>query len=206
LRVVYSDPGPLTVDAAALLSGQLEPMAFDVRAADTADGPRWTLLVRFASSPAAVAAQLDAARALLRGETTALREGLEARVWAEQVALPWNPSNGETAVVRCSWLPADLATILASAQTLREQCGVTLTGRVGVGSGLLRLTGADGALAKAIHFLRGVPGIGHVVVLRGSRVLRAQVDVWGAAPSAPALALKRALDPTNILNAGRGPV
>jgi glycolate oxidase FAD binding subunit len=206
LRVVYGDPGPLTADAAALLSGQLEPMAFDVRAADTAEGPRWTLLVRFASSPAAVAAQLDAARALLRGETTALREGLEARAWAEQVALPWNLSNGEAAVVRCSWLPADLAMVLAAAQALREQCGVTLTGRVGSGSGFLRLTGADGALARAIQFLREVPGIGHLVVLRGSRALRAQVDVWGAAPSAPALALKRALDPTGILNAGRGPL
>jgi FAD/FMN-containing dehydrogenase len=48
--------------------------------------------------------------------------------------------------------------------------------------------------------------VGHVVVLRGSRALRAQVDVWGAAPSAPAAALKRALDPTGILNAGRGPL
>ncbi len=38
------------------------------------------------------------------------------------------------------------------------------------------------------------------------RALRAQVDVWGAAPSAPAAALKRALDPVGILNAGRGPV
>jgi hypothetical protein len=30
--------------------------------------------------------------------------------------------------------------------------------------------------------------------------------VWGAAPSAPAAALKRALDPAGILNAGRGPI
>ena len=101
-------------DAAAIAAGQLEPMAFDVRSTDAGDGPRWTLLVRFASSPAAVATQLDAARALVRGDTTALREGLEARAWAEQVALAWDPDSGTGgAVVRCSWLPSRLGEVLA---------------------------------------------------------------------------------------------
>jgi glycolate oxidase FAD binding subunit len=210
LRAVYTDPGRLAADAARIAAGQLEPMAFDVRAADTPDGPRWTLFVRFASSPAAVTAQLDAARGLVHGETTALREGLEARAWAEQVSLPWDTDAstavGAGAVVRCSWLPSDLGALLAAVLTLREHCGVTLAGRVGTGSGLLHLTGSDTAVAKAIQFLREAPTLGHVVVLRGSRVLRSQVDVWGTAPSAPAAALKRALDPTGILNAGRGPL
>ena len=189
LRALYTDP---------------EPLAFDVRAADTADGPRWTLLVRFASSPAAVATQLDAARALVHGETTALREGLETRTWGEQVGLAWE---GAATVVRCSWLPSRLGDVLALVRTLRGECGVTLTGRVGTGSGLLRLAGGDAAVAAAILSLRlDTSPVGHVVVLRGSRALRAQVDVWGAAPSAPAAALKRALDPTGILNAGRGPL
>ena len=204
LRAVYTDPEPLAADAAAIAAGQLEPLAFDVRAAETAEGLRWTLLVRFASSPAAVAAQLDAARALVHGETTALREGLEARAWSEQVALPWE---GDATVVRCSWLPSRLGDVLALVRTLRTECGATFTGRVGTGSGLLRLAGGDDAVADAIVRLRlDASPVGHVVVLRGSRVLRSHVDVWGTAPSAPAAALKRALDPTGILNAGRGPL
>jgi len=204
LRALYTDPEPLAADAAAIAAGQFEPLAFDVRAADTADGPRWTLLVRFASSPAAVATQLDAARALVHGETTALREGLETRTWGEQVGLAWE---GAATVVRCSWLPSRLGDVLALVRTLRGECGVTLTGRVGTGSGLLRLAGGDAAVAAAILSLRlDTSPVGHVVVLRGSRALRSHVDVWGAAPSAPAAALKRALDPTGILNAGRGPL
>jgi glycolate oxidase FAD binding subunit len=204
LRAVYTDPEPLAADAAAIAAGQLEPLAFDVRAADTPDGVRWTLLVRFASSPVAVATQLDAARALVHGETTALREGLETRAWGEQVGWVWE---GDAAVVRCSWLPSRLGEVLALVRTLRTECGVTFAGRIGVGSGLLRLAGGDAAVAAAVVRLRlDASPVGHVVVLRGSRALRAQVDVWGAAPSAPAAALKRALDPTGILNAGRGPL
>src|SRR6185369_14240965 len=116
LRAVYTDPEPLAADAAAIAAGQLEPMAFDVRAADTPDGLRWTMLVRFASSPAAVAAQLDAARTLVHGETSAMREGIETRAWAEQVALAWEaPSTSlgaSDAVVRCSWLPSRLGEVL----------------------------------------------------------------------------------------------
>jgi glycolate oxidase FAD binding subunit len=205
LRVVYTSPEPLVADAIALSSGQLEPLAFDVRAADTPDGPRWTLFVRFASSPAAVAAQLDAARALVRGETTALREGLETRAWSEQVSLPWE--DAQSAVVRCSWLPSRLGDVLAMMREIRAECGVTFAGRVATGSGLLRLTGADGAIAAVIERARlDSSPVGHVALLRGSRALRTQVDVWGTAPSAPAAALKRALDPTGILNAGRGPL
>jgi hypothetical protein len=92
-------------------------------------------------------------------------------------------------------------------RAMRAGCGVTMTGRLGAGSGLLRLTGPDEALGAAIvrARLESSP-VGHVVVLRGSRALRTHVDVWGVAVSAPAAALKRALDPTGILNAGRGPM
>ena len=204
LRAVYADPVALAADAAALASGQLEPLAFDVRVTDTPDGLRGMLLVRFASSPAAVATQIDAARALLGGEMTALRDGMESRAWAEQVALPWA---GDGAVIRCSWLPSRLGEVLALVAALGTGCEVALAGRIATGAGLLRITGPDAAIASAVVRARLADSpVGHVVLLRASRALRAQVDVWGAAPSAPAAALKRALDPMGILNAGRGPV
>jgi glycolate oxidase FAD binding subunit len=211
LRTVYAEPELLAADAAALGSGQLEPMALDVRASDTPEGPRWTLFTRFASSPAAVTSQIEAARALLRGETALLREGQEARAWAEQVSLPWEeaPSTAlgaSSAVVRCSWLPSRLPEVLAFVASLRGGCGVALTGRAASGSGLLRLSGPDAAIASAIAAARASSPVAHVVVLRASRALRTHVDVWGVAPSAPAVALKHAFDPANILNAGRGPV
>ena len=204
LRSVYADPAALAADAAALAAGQLELLALDVRFAGTPEGPRWTLLARFASSPAAVSTQLEAARALLRGETTALRDGMEARAWAEQVALPWD---GAGVVMRCSWLPSRLGDVLALLVTLGADCEVALAGRVVTGAGLVRLTGSDAAIAAAIARAREASSpAGHVVVLGGNRALRAQLDVWGAPPSAPAIALKRALDPAGILNAGRGPI
>ena len=212
LRAVYAAPEPLAADAAAIAAGQLEPLAFDVRVTETSDGPRWALLVRFASSPASVSTQMEAARALLHGDTTALREGLEARAWAEQIGLVWDDSpaldaGGDTAIVRCSWLPARLGDVLAMLRDLRAHCGVTLTGRVGIGSGLLRVAGAASVIAGVIEQMRlDASPVAHVVVLRGSRALRSEVDVWGTAPSAPAVALKRAFDPAGILNAGRGPL
>jgi glycolate oxidase FAD binding subunit len=204
LRASYVDPAVLAADAQTLLSGQLEPTAIDVRATDGTDRPRWTLLVRFASSPVAVSTQIESARARLQGETTLLREGIEARAWAEQGELAW--AGGDT-VVRCSWLPSRLADVLAFVAELRAHCDATLVGRAGTGAGLLRLAGSDAAVAAAISRARlDAAPVGHVVILRASRALRTQLDVWGAAPSGPAAALKRALDPAGILNAGRGPV
>ena len=110
-------------------------------------------------------------------------------------------------MVRCSWLPSRLVEVLALVRALRAECGVVFTGRIGAGSGLLRLTGGDSTVAAVIAQLRlDSSPVGHVVVLRGSRALRSQADVWGTAPSAPAAALKAALDPAGILNAGRGPL
>jgi hypothetical protein len=49
---------------------------------------------------------------------------------------------------------------------------------------------------------------GNVVIVRGSAELKARVDVWGSHGSRQPLfdSLKRAFDPGNVLNAGRGPI
>jgi hypothetical protein len=67
---------------------------------------------------------------------------------------------------------------------------------------------ADGQL-DAIRRLREQTNIcSRVVVLRAHPAVKAAVDVWGDAGSRSHLhaAVKAALDPAGILNAGRGPL
>jgi hypothetical protein len=77
-----------------------------------------------------------------------------------------------------------------------------------MGAGFLRLEGEDTAVMAAIGDLRASSKLGHVVVLRASRRLKEQVDVWGPTTGAIDVGrvLKRKFDPEGILNAGRGPI
>ena len=100
----------------------------------TPEGPRWSLFVRFASSPAAVASQLEAARALLRGDTTALRDGHgDARLGRAGRRCRGTATG---AVMRCSWLPSRLG---RGAGARGRRCGerreVALAARVVTGAG-----------------------------------------------------------------------
>lgn len=198
----YARPDDLARDAAALAASQAEPTALDVRVT----GAALALLVRLASSPAATAAQVDAVARLLSVPAARVSGDEERAVWSEQVALPWT---GHGPVVRVSWFPADLESVLGLLRAVEESgCRlVAFAGRAG-GVGLLQLEGDDAASAGAIGRLRAAPQVGHVILLRGSPALKALVDVWGPVPSAigMAQALKRTFDPAGILNAGRGPL
>jgi FAD/FMN-containing dehydrogenase len=59
-----------------------------------------------------------------------------------------------------------------------------------------------------VRRLRSSVFVGNVTVLRASRELKSQVDVWSLPGSALKTlhALKKAFDPVGILNAGRGPI
>jgi FAD/FMN-containing dehydrogenase len=85
---------------------------------------------------------------------------------------------------------------------------VTMAGRVGVGSGLLRVECDVQSEVAVVERLRSSVWVGNVAVLRASRELKSRVDVWGEPPASSkvARALKQTFDPTGILNAGRGPV
>jgi hypothetical protein len=111
-------------------------------------------------------------------------------------------------VLRASWLPARLANVLALLQSIdRPDARAAFTGRA-MGVGLLRLEGAEPAHRAAIARLRDSADVGHVVVLRASRELRAAIDPWGPPRESETVAhaLKQMFDPKGILNAGRGPV
>ena len=192
---------------AAISASQFDPTALDVH---TAYGPRGSaegvrVLMRFASGPGAVDAQMSSAQAQWPGaRTTGERE---AALWQEQVRAPWTAPG---AVMRLAWLPAVLPRLLGLLRDIarREQVSIVLAGRGGVGAGHVAIDGPVPAQARAIELLRAHGEAGHVAVLRGSAPLKAAVSVWGPPSDAavPLRSLKQMFDSAGILNAGRGPV
>jgi glycolate oxidase FAD binding subunit len=215
IGVLYRDADALGRDAQLLASNQFEMTALEVLSgpASAPGGGRHTarehrLLVRFASSPVATDAQLAAAQAMVTGETQVIRDAAETALWRTQVGAPWI---GEGTTLRVAWLPAALPHVLALVADVEGDTGaaLTLTARAAVGAGLLRVDGSRDATLSVVERLRGRGDlVGHVVLLRAPADVKAIVDVWGPpADSAPVVrAIKQALDPAGILNAGRGPV
>jgi glycolate oxidase FAD binding subunit len=195
-----------------LASSQLEPAAVDIRghwAAAEADGSTTELLVRFASTARSVETQLRRLRDFVPGGLAAEIAGAEeSTCWRAQMSGPWASAG---AIVRLSWPSADLTRVLGSLADLASNVGVAieLTGRAGVGAGLLRVEGAADQQRRVIEALRTAsPRLGAVSLLRGSADLKRLVDVWGDVGSSVGVlqALKRAFDPTGVLGAGRGVV
>ena len=86
---------------------------------------------------------------------------------------------------------------------------VELRGRAVVGSGLLRVDGALATQVRIVERMRARADLfRHVVVLHAPAELKKKVDVWGPLGDAAGIAgaVKHALDPRGVLNAGRGPV
>jgi len=203
LVATYADGNALAHDMAVLSGSQVELSAFDMSVSNEG---RWILLMRMASSPAATAAQAAEARRLLTRPPAAVTGDEERSVWEEQIGAPW--ADGGT-VVRLSWPPSKLPAVAALISRIGQSaCQVsTFTGRA-IGSGLLRLEGADSAIAAAVSVLRQSDDVGHVVMLRATPGLKSQVDVWGSSSGMLDVArmLKHKFDPADILNAGRGPI
>jgi glycolate dehydrogenase FAD-binding subunit len=203
--------------AAAIGSSQLEPAAFDLHISSENAGlkPRATtetshrLLTQFASAPAAVEAQIDAARRLMTGgEVDVLSGAPESDLWANHGQQIWNAAG---AVIRLSWLPAALPAVLAVVDEINQlgDASVELLGRTGVGAGLIRVHADVPIQVAAIQRLRNKPQVvGNVVVLRGAAALKEQTDVWALSSDVSTLleGIKQALDPAGILGAGRGPI
>jgi glycolate oxidase FAD binding subunit len=199
----FGDAAALAKGCAAVRATDLEPMAFDIH---VAPGEYW-LLLRFATSPAAADAQVIDARARLGDDTGVLSGADERGLWDDHHRGVWRKPG---AVVRVSWMPAAIDAVLAVIESTAQRAGVAveLVGRAGVGAGTLRIDGADVSQADVIRSLRAHPQLSHVVVLRGSSVLKGMVDVWAMAGELEPVyrSLKRTFDPEGILNAGRGPI
>jgi glycolate oxidase FAD binding subunit len=206
ILVEAHDAAALAGIAARVASSQLEPVAFEVQARRGPDQGPIACLLRFASFAEALEAQVAAAVALLSPLSAAIRTAgaeAEAEAWRQH-----QPRFLEApgAVLRASWLPADLEQVLSLVDEVAAEGAVELIGRVVVGAGLLRVEGGSERQAAVIARLRASPLLGNVVVARATPALKSLVDVWGPQPNARLLAaIKRTLDPGGTLGAGRGP-
>ncbi len=239
MRIGVADGAALAEIVRIMMSSQLEPVAFEViigtqstqsqpLAAGFA-GVAFHILVRFASLPAVVDAQVAQAAAGLKACTTSidiLDGGAERALWAAHATAIWDAPG---AIVRASWLPADIAVILerepfplrspghqgasgagrrATEARLKASPSWELRGRAAIGAGHIRIDGDTAAQAAVIEQLRASDVFGNIVIVRGSPELKSRVDVWGSHGGRQPLfdSLKRAFDPDGVLNAGRGPL
>ena len=188
---------------AALNDSQLEPLAVELQA--QAGRAPYRLLIRFATSPSAAAAQAAQAQALVAaGEVITGDE--EAAIWRRYQA---RASASAGTVVRMNWLPAALPDVLSLFETLAHPNGsVELVARAALGAGLIRVDGSIDWQASVIERLRAADVVRHVTIVDAPPAVKQQVDTWGPLGAAGNIsaAIKRALDPAGILNAGRGPV
>jgi hypothetical protein len=128
----------------------------------------------------------------------------EADVWRQHAASIWQ---GAGAIVRVSWLPAELPVVLDLLDASGSTGAVEMIGRVGTGAGLVRIEGDSRRQIAAIERLRASRALGSVVIVRASRAVKETIDVWGPRPNMALLeSIKRTLDPALVLGAGRGPL
>jgi hypothetical protein len=190
-----------------VMASQLEPIAFEL--ASGAGLP--LILLRFASLPDVVEAQIAQATAGVGAFTTAIDSvdgDAERALWQAHATAMWDTDG---AIVRVSWLPANITAAITELERITAALKMrtsAFAGRAAVGAGHVRVDGDVAEQASFIEQLRASPIFGNVVIVRGSVELKGLVDVWGSHGSRQSLfdSLKRAFDPDGVLNAGRGPL
>ena len=186
---------------------QLEPVAFELHVRRNAGGTGTEIrcLVRFASLLEVVDEQVKDAAALVGASGVSCRivgEDAEARLWQAH-SVSGDVSAG-AAIVRASWLPANLGRVLALLDEVGSTTGIAMIGRAAVGAGLIRIAGNVTQQAAAITRLRQSEVVGNVVVTSATTELKAMADVWGRRDASQLfLTVKRAFDPNGTLGAGR---
>lgn len=213
LVATFQRADALVAALAAITSSQLEASAIEVRTGSVVSGfsrtsTGYELLLKFESTPGALNAHVQKARALVGDASCEVISAQpEADLWREHLRAPWTSTG---MIVKFAWLPASLGAVLAFIDDFRGSVSdVELTGRAAIGSGLLRVDADPRVQRNIVERLRSrTDAFRHVVVLRADAQLKQQIDVWGSLGDAGALGtcVKHALDPHGILNAGRGPV
>ena len=206
----FDRPEALVTALAAITGSQLEAAALEISlpSVGAGFGRPCQLLLKFESTPGALDAHVQKARALAEGaRCEVVASQTEAEVWRDHVRGMWSRPG---MIVRAAWLPASLDGVFTFVSDLSGTVDdMELRGRAALGSGLFRVHADARAQRTVVDRLRSRTDLfRHVVILRADPQLKQQVDVWGSLGDAGQLgaSLKRALDPSGILNAGRGPV
>jgi glycolate oxidase FAD binding subunit len=211
LIATFDSANALVAALTAITGSQLEASTCDVHASPLsrpAEAGHYRMLLKFESTSGALNAHVHQARALVGGaRCDVVASAAESDTWRDHSRSVWDSPG---IVVKASWLPASLGGVLALIGELRTSgVDVELVGRAAIGSGLVRIDGDASTERAAVKRMRSRSDLfRYVVLLRASAELKQQVDVWGSLGDAAALggAIKHALDPHGILNAGRGPV
>ena len=223
MKVAVADAAAAAALVRIKMASQLEPVAFEIvmgtqrphNPQSVASSAGFALLVRFASLPAVVDAQIAQATAALKPcatEIQVLAGDAERALWDAHATAIWKEPG---AIVRASWLPANIESVLSGlprrsspAASASGGGSPVLVGRAAIGAGHIRFDGDTDMQAVAIGQLRSSPIFGNVVIVRGSDELKGLVDVWGSHGDRQPIfdSLKRAFDPNGVLNAGRGPL
>ncbi len=191
-----------------IMGSQLDPTAVEIDV-DLSRSPRpAALILQFTSPASSVDDQVRQARALVTApawSVTDLEDAQEQACWRDHRA----GTEAQTGLLaRVTWRPAELDSVLASLGREATWSAGRLIGRASLGSGLLHVEGDAAVQTQTLELLRRLNQFSQVTVVHADRGVRARADLWGLPPDRQRLldAIKLALDPERILNAGRGPL
>jgi glycolate oxidase FAD binding subunit len=196
--------GPLTDVAARareVVTSQLAPAAVEMDRPAGSDVAEVAVLVEGTGS--AVGQRAAAVAEVLGGRVQAEAPGW----WAALPGVSTGSTSGGTYAKATATL-VGVAGLLAAARDAEQRYGVGVALR-GSAAGVLHavVTGTPEATASAVGHLRGAatdPRDGTVTVLRASREVRAELDVWGPVGGLDLMrAIKQQLDPGRNLAPGR---
>jgi glycolate oxidase FAD binding subunit len=210
-RWTFADLAAAVDAAAALAATDLDPVALEVHFRAGQSGVAIEILIRFASTPPGVEAQMPRAERCVHPfgplTTERLADEADAAVWSAHGRRIWT---GTGTIAKSAWLPASLGAVFTLlARAGREGTTVEIIGRAGVGAGLVRIDGNAGMQVALARELRERTDLfTQVSLLRAPAEVTSTVDAWGPPASTASLlgAIKRAFDPAGVLTAGRGPL
>lgn len=185
-----------------VMASPLSPICLELLSPRATESSAWAIALRAGGSDRVLARYASE----LGSQVTKTLEGApEQQLWAQIELL------GDHAPLTVSLnIPPDAAlTLLQLAERTCEENHIELTawGRIGIGSLLLAFDGgmAESYLAGVRAIREAAPRDASVVVTRCPSALKPDINVWGASPTdrKAMTAVKRALNPNDILNRGR---